>query len=383
MDHRLMSAPVQTRAGVARLKSALQAGGAGAQVRDGAVQITAFIISMGFLILLLAILGYDTGTVAESLWDGSVGSPAALGLSLREAVPLILCAAAVWLAFQAGLFNVGADGQLQVGGLCALVICLQLDSLPGPLVIALALVVGMAAGALWAGIAGALKTFFGATEVISTIMLNFIAFQLVSEAMTKPLQSETTVNLTTDEIPEKARLGMVFGDVLAWGFLIAVVVSVAVILYINRTTVGLRLRAMGLNSLSVRHAGIRVRRYWLGVMCASGALAGLAGALVIVGMRFVMAPGWAPAWGFLGILIAFLALRSPFLLPVWGLLFGMLAAAGPALKADAGVSPGIVVLMQTLPVIVLFAIYALWRPAAQFIRDSKGRRTRPEQEVAS
>jgi simple sugar transport system permease protein len=159
------------------------------------------------------------------------------------------------------------------------------------------------------------------------------------------------------------------GTQITWGIILALAVSVLTIAVVVSTTTGLRLRAIGLNGDAARHAGLPVERYWLHSMTLSGAVCGLAGGLVLLGLRYYIAPGWASPWGFQGILIAFLALRSPYLIPVWGILFGMLASAGPALKGDASVPDSIVTIMQTLPVIVLFLLYA----AGRWLRGGRSR----------
>lgn len=328
------------------------------------VQVAAFLLSMGLLIALLAVLGYDTPTVLRALWDGSVASSYALSQSLNEAVPLALTGVAVWVAYQVGLFNVGADGQLQVGGVLTIVVSTAMPgSAPALLTIVLALIAGCIGGALWASIAGALRAYRGANELIATIMLNLIAIEVVNQLIGGALRSPTAqFTPQTREVPLGAQLGDAIGGTgLPWTTIIAVATVVLVIVLVQRTRLGLRLRATGLNAEAARHAGVRVRELQFTTFCASGALAGLAGALVILGFRYHIAPGWAPAWGFLGIVIAFLSLRTPLLIPVWAVILGMIGSAGPTLKGDASVPDAITTLMQILPVVVLFLLYAIAR----------------------
>jgi simple sugar transport system permease protein len=329
-------------------------------------QFLAFGLSMCVLVALLAALGYPASQVVRVLWEGSAGSTYSLGISFSEATPLILTATAVWLAAQGGLFNIGGDGQLQMGGLMALlaVSLWRLPELPW-LLIPAGLAFGVLGGAVWAGIAAVLKAYRGASEIVSTLMLNFIAFIVIDRLIRGPLLSDANpFTPQTDPIPEAARLqALVSGTQLTWGIIVALVVTTAVLVVVRRTTIGLRLQAIGLNADAASYSGIRIRRYTVTSMLVSGALCGLAGALVILGLRYYIAPGWATLWGFQGLLIAFLAMRSPFLIPVWAILFGMLGAAGPVLKSDAGVPDSIVTLMQTLPVIVLFVLYAVTRAA--------------------
>jgi simple sugar transport system permease protein len=149
------------------------------------------------------------------------------------------------------------------------------------------------------------------------------------------------------------------------------VLAVATIVVVQRSRLGLKLRAVGLNDEAAHVAGLRPRRYWIGSITASGALAGLGGGLVVLGVRYYLAPGWAASWGFEGVLIAFLAYRLPYLIPLWALLFGMMSAAGPTLEANASVPSAVVTVMQTLPVITLFMLYAVARRWDR--RDGSGR----------
>lgn len=333
-------------------------------------QMAAFLISMGLLVGILVLLDYDAAVIVEALWDGSLGSPFAVSQSLSEAVPLVLTGTAVWLAYQTGLFNIGADGQLQMGGLVTLVVTIHLPFAgPGPTIV-LALAMGCVAGALWGAIAGALRAYRGSNEVISTMMLNFIAFETVAELTSGALRSPTAeFTPKTSEVPVSEQIGLVVETAgVPWIIVVTIVAAVAVILVVRRTTLGLRLRAVGLNRNAARHAGMEVRRYQFLSFCASGALAGFAGGLVILGMRYYIAPGWAPAWGFLGIVIAFLAVRTPLLIPVWGIVLGMIGAAGPTLKGAASVPDSITTVMQALPLIVLFLLYALLRWTRGMIR---------------
>jgi ABC-type uncharacterized transport system permease subunit len=318
---------------------------------------------MAVLVGILALLGYGAGTVVTALWNGSVSSPFALSQSLSEAVPLTLTATAVWLAYQAGLYNIGADGQLQIGGLITLVVALQIPPTASAVTIVAALVAGCLAGGLWAAIAGALRAYRGSSEVISTIMLNFIAIatllQLASGALHSP---DSPFTPQTSDVPIEAQLGLASASAgIPWIIVIAFAIAVVVIGLVSSTGLGLRLRAVGLNPDAARHAGVSIRRYQFVSFCLSGMLAGLAGGLVILGLRYYIAPGWAPPWGFQGMVIAFLALNTPLLIPVWAIALGMIGAAGPTLKGDAAVPDSITTVMQTLPLIVLYVFYALIR----------------------
>jgi ABC-type uncharacterized transport system permease subunit len=336
-------------------------------LREAAVQVAAFALALLALTVVLALLGYPPGGILRALVDGSVGSKAALGVSLSEAMPLVLTGTAVWLALQVGLFNIGVDGQLWVGGTACLAAVLALPGgTPGPVLMIVGVVCGAAGGAAWAGIAAAMRVARGANEVISTVMLNFVAFIVVDELMTGWLRApEADHTPRTSPIPEAAHLPQIVPDTrITIGILLAAAISIVCVRLVRGSWLGLRLRSIGLNEEAAAHAGLPVDRYRLLTFGLSGAVAGIAGALVILGLRFAIAPGWASSWGLLGILVAFLAIANPYMIVTWGVLFGMLAAAGPELKGATSVPDAVVVLMQVLPVVALFALRGavrVWR----------------------
>jgi ABC-type uncharacterized transport system permease subunit len=335
------------------------------------LQAVSLIIGMGLVVALLAWSGYDIGDVLGSMVKGAFGTPYNLGMSLTQAVPLMLCAVAVWIAFQAGLFNIGADGQLQVGGLVALLIVTRLpDSFPTIAYLIAGCIAGCLGGALWGGIAGLLKAYRGANEVISTIMLNIIASTSIMLLIAGPLKAQTSkFTAQSERIADAA----VMGDAapgLPWIFVIAVVVSVASIILVRRTALGLRLRAVGLNPDAATHAGLTVRVIQWNTFALSGATAGLSGALVLLGFRYYIAPGWAASWGLLAIVIAFLALRAPLMIVAWAVIFGMINASGVAMKGAASVPDSVTTLMQALPVICIFILLVI--PKTGLYRSVKG-----------
>lgn len=326
------------------------------------LQALALVIGMAIVVGILAWSGYSTTDVLSSMVKGAFGTTFNLSVSLTQAVPLMLCAVAVWIAFQAGLFNIGADGQLQVGGVTALMVITWMpDSLPTLVYLVLAVIAGCVGGAVWGAIAGLLKAYRGANEVISTIMLNIIATTSILLLIAGPLRAPTSrFTAQSERIPDAAVLGDALPGV-PWIFLIALVVSIAAVVLIKRTALGLRLRAVGLNAEAATHAGLTVRTIQWTTFTLSGAMAGLSGALILVGFRYYIAPGWAASWGLLAIVIAFLALRSPIMITVWAVVFGMINASGVAMKGAASVPDSVTTLMQAMPVICLFVLLAIPR----------------------
>lgn len=326
------------------------------------LQVLALVLGMGLVVLGLALAGYDAGAVIGGMIQGAAGTPYNLGLSLTQAVPLMLCAIAVWVAYQAGLFNIGGDGQLQVGGLVALLVAVWLPStLPSVLALAVALLAGCLGGGAWGAIAGLLRAYRGANEVISTIMLNIIASTGIVLLIAGPFKAQTAkFTAQSERVPDDRTLGELVPGIPVI-FLIAVIVSIGAVLLIQRSALGLKLRAVGLNQDAALHAGLNVRTIQWHTFTLSGAIAGLAGGLVIVGFRYYIAAGWAVNWGLIAIVIAFLALRSPIMITVWAVVFGMISASALTLKGAASVPDSVTTLMQAMPVICLFILLAIPR----------------------
>jgi simple sugar transport system permease protein len=311
------------------------------------------VVGVGAVVLALAAIGYPLGEVLPALWAGSVGSGFAIENSLGNAIPLGLVGLSVWLAYIAGLFNIGGEGQLQWGGLVSVVVVLALQSASPVLAVVAGLVCGAIAGAVWAGIAGFLKVARGGNEVISTIMLNYTAVLLVAYLVNGPLKDPTDFSAATRQTAPAAQL-----NVFVAACLMALLV-LATVTVVRRTGLGVTMRATGANARAARLAGIPIQRVWLLTMLASGALAGIAGALEILAVQHRVSAGWSLNWGLLGIAVAFLSMRAPWLMVVWAVVFGMLQATGPTLKADASVPDAAVTIMLVAPLVAFFALRRL------------------------
>jgi simple sugar transport system permease protein len=277
---------------------------------------------------------------------------------LVRATPLILTGLAVAFAFQAGVLNIGAEGQFLVGAACATTIALFFNKAIGPSVILFSLAAGSAAGALWALIAAELRMRFRVLEVISTIMLNFIAIYLIAYLVRGPLQEPTHIYPQTAELPPVARLPLIIpGTRLHAGFAIAVIAGIAGWWILRHTAAGFRLRAAGMNPDAARMAGrINVERTTRNVFLASGSLAGLAGALEVHGVTFALYENLSPGYGYTAIAVALLAALNPLLVVVTGIFFGALETIASALQRDAGIPSTIVSVIEASIVLAVLAI---------------------------
>ena len=294
----------------------------------------------------------------RALFVGAFGSVRAISETLFTASPLILAGLAVALGFQAGLFNIGARGQMFMGGLFTLWVAIHI-SLPAILHIPLALLAGVIGGAIWGGLAGLLKARTGAHEVITTIMLNFIAAFFTLWALKTSIFQEEGSNLPLSApMEESARLPRIFGSQyrVSIAFLIAVAAVFFVHWLLTRSTIGFEFRAAGFNPAASAYAGMSVAFLYTLVMAISGALAGIAGSTMTIGLPpYQASSGFAGDIGFDAIAIALLGRSNPFGVLWAGLLFGALIAGGREMQGAAGVSVDLVVVMQALIIVFIAA----------------------------
>ena len=320
---------------------------------------------VGGTALLIAATGHDVGRASAALFSGSVGSWYAFGSgTLIRATPLILTGLAVAIAFRAGVFNIGAEGQFIVGAAAAAAAALVFPDVPRFLALPLVMLAGALAGAAWAMIAGVLRVRFHVLEVISTIMLNFVAVHLVSFLVRGPLQEPTRVFPQTPSLPVVARLPRL-GTVtrLHAGFIIALVACIVVWWIMRNTAAGFRLRAVGANPNAARSAGlIDVKRVTMRAFLVSGAFAGVAGAIEVSGVTYALYENISPGYGYTAIAVALLAALDPAAVIFTGTLFGMLEAGAAAMQRDAGV-PSVVVSVAEAAIILTLIAFSRVRHA--------------------
>lgn len=305
------------------------------------------------------------GTAYLSLVEGAVFSPAAaadgfprvlypISETLVTATPLILAGLSVALAFRAGMFNIGAQGQIIAGAVFAGYVGFAWR-LPVGLHLVVALVAGIVGGALWGGITGFLKARTGAHEVITTIMLNYVAYNALAYLLTVNwFQRPPYSQAISRNVHESARLPHLISPDLRVhaGFLIALAAAVGVWWLLSRSTPGFQLRAVGANPFAARTAGMRVERSYLVVMLLAGALSGLAGCSQILGTNSAITQDIDGGFGFDAITVALLGRGKAGGTVLAGLLFGALRAGGVQMQSTTGTSIDLVSVLQAL--IVLF-----------------------------
>jgi simple sugar transport system permease protein len=301
----------------------------------------------------------------SALIQGALGSPRAISETLTLATPLILAGLAVAFAFKAGLFNIGANGQLIMGAAGAAFVALNVDA-PFPLHLVLCLLAAMVAGGFWAGIAGVLRATTGAHEVITTIMLNFIALRLLEYFLTtRFFLPEGQFNPVSRPIPDSAKLPRFSDDLRVSAGILLALVAVAVIWWVlRRSTWGFEVQALGLNQSAARYAGMRTALLISLAMVTAGSLAGLGGATIILGVSPVLTGGVAGSIGFDAIAVALLGRSSPFGVLASALLFGGLQAGALRMQAQTETPIDIVTVIQALILVFVAApelIRAIYR----------------------
>jgi len=325
-------------------------------VAAAARPLLAVAISLAVVAGLLALLGFAPGPALAALARGALGSPAALTATALKATPLLLTGLAVAICFRCGVWNIGAEGQLLAGALCATAVATRL--LPGaPAAVMLPAVVcaGALGGALIGGLAGALRAGRGVSEVISTIMLNFVAIQLVALAVHGPLQEIAGAYPKSDPFPAAAMLPA--AGRLHLGIAIALALAVAMQALLFRSAVGFRMRAVGLSARASRFAGISPERYALLTMTLAGGLAGLAGTFEVAGVTGRLYEGISPGHGYTAIAVALVARLHPLAVIPSALFFGGIEAGAGAMQREAAV-PSVVTQIVQGTAILLSASFA-------------------------
>jgi simple sugar transport system permease protein len=316
---------------------------------------------VGATALLLLIAGYDVPRALDSLWTGSVGSWYALtSATLVRAIPLMLTGCAIAVAFRAGVWNIGAEGQLLAGGAGATAVALSVPG-AGAIALVLALATGAAAGAGWAGVAAVLRARFGVLEVISTIMLNFVALYAVSFLVRGPLQEPTHAYPQSSSIADAVHLARIPGaGRLHIGIVLAIILVLAAGWAMRQTAVGYRLMAVGESPSAAASAGmIDVPRVTTLAFVTSGALAGLAGAIEVLGVTFALYEDLSPGYGYTAIAVALLAGLDPWRVIGTSFLFAALEAGAGAMQRDAGVPSTLVSVIEALLILGVVAAQAL------------------------
>ena len=314
------------------------------------IAVGAAMLSILLLALAGSLFGHPPGELLAILLRGSIGSRFALEGTLLKSGPLLLTGLSVALAFRAGVWNIGAEGQFLAGAIAAYL------AAPGGVVVAI--IAAMIAGALWASIATAMRVWRNAPEVLTTILLNFIAIHLLGWCVNGPLRESAGQYPQSDIVP--ATLPMLGATQVHAGIVLAIAACLAAWFLLFRTAEGLRLRATGFNANAARWAGVNVTAQIARAMAISGAMAGLAGGIELLGVTHRLFERFASGYGYSGIAVALLAQLHPLATLASALFFGALTTGAGELQRAANISATIVTLGQAIVILALI-LFGTWR----------------------
>ena len=329
---------------------------------------TALALLVGAVMLLFLKVNPLTGYAA--LVEGAFGSPNAIAETLVKATPLLLVGLGICISFQGNVLNIGGEGQMIVGAILGTLVGLTLTDWPGWLVITLAMVAGFIGGAIWGGIPGVLRAYFNVNEILSTIMMNAIAVQLMNYLLRGPMLDPAQASRAS-KIPQTARLPAAFRlprwvpTRLHLGVLLALVLAIVVYVFLWRTVWGYRIRAVGKNPNASHYAGIPVKRYMVLALLLSGAFAGLAGVVQVYGVNYRMitdgsATGFTGGAGFNGIVAALFGHLHPIGTIPASILFGALLVGANKMQRVAQVPSALITALNGL-VVVFVVSSEIWR----------------------
>lgn len=322
-----------------------------------AAVVLALLIGSGFILFV----GENPLTAYGILFTESFGSVRNLATTLQRATPLMFTGLAVAFAFRAGLFNIGAEGQLYIGAFAAAWVGFTFTNLPRLIHLPLAIVAGMIGGAIWAAIPGYLKAKLGVHEVINTIMLNFIALFLTDWLATGPFHGGSWVPETA-RISASAALSRLYPPTrLSSGIYVALLAAAVAYLILWKTKRGYELRAVGLNPDAAEYGGINVARNTIIAMAISGAFAGLAGTEQILGLHHRFILRFSPDLGFMGIAVALLGKNHPVGVVLAAILFGALQAGSAAMDRLTAVPRELITIIQALIIFFVAAEFLIRR----------------------
>lgn len=315
------------------------------------------------LVLVLILAGHDPARALAAMWHGAFGSwDALVSAVLPRSVPLIIIGLGVGFAFRGGALNIGAEGQFYAGAVAATWVGVQLGSWPSPLAIGATLSSAFVAGLLWVVVPVILRVRFGVLEVISTLLLNFVAEAGVSWMVQGPLQEARHTYPQSDPIAAAARLPLVPGTRLHLGFLFALLLAGLLWTVYRRTLWGFQLGATGTGPLAAEIIGrINTRRVIAVALLVSGGISGLAGGTEVAGVSYALFQNLSPGYGFTGIAVALLARLNPLGTVATGLMFAALEAGAGGMQREAGVPAVLVYLIEAVIIVAVLLADAAQR----------------------
>lgn len=324
-------------------------------LKNSIPQIIAVIAAFLIGAMILSATGRSPLEAYGTMLFGAFGDIYGIGQTLTQATPILFTALAFLLAFKCGLFNLGAEGQLIIGGFFAALVGISFSELPIFIHLPFAVLAGAFGGALWGLIPAVLKAKLGAHEVITTMMLSYAALYLTSYFVNYPLKapgwvSQTIPIQTSAELPRLLPVTQ-----LSAAFILSIAAAAATAYLLERTTIGYEIRAIGLNPAAARNAGINTRKGIIIAMVVSGAIAGIGGAGEILGVHRRFIDGFSPGYGWDGLAVALIGGLNPIGSIIAAILFGAIRSGGISMNVSKGVPLDLITVLQGLVVLFVAA----------------------------
>ncbi len=322
--------------------------------------------------LMLLLLDLNPLRIYRTMLVMTFSDPYSIGEIFVKATPLMLSALSFAFAFKAGLFNIGADGQLYMGALAAVIVSLKLPLSNTAITLVLACMMSIVAGGLWSGLAGYLKAKFNANEIIITIMLNYVAFQVVNFMVNGPIKENIGAYPQTDPIPRSAHIPILLARTrLHWGLILALLFVGLFYIILMKTTLGFKVRAVGLNANAAGYAGIRTKQTLIVTMIITGTFAGMAGFIEINGVQHILIQGFSPNIGGEGTIIALLAYTNPLGIVIASIFFGFLKVGANIIQQTSKVPTSAITMIEGF--VIIFMLISYYIQAQTIQRRSKKR----------
>jgi simple sugar transport system permease protein len=323
-------------------------------------------VALAFVItaMLIMIAGKNPLTAYYHLFAGAFGSWDRIFVGLNKSTPYLLCAVGIALCFRGNVINIGAEGQIAIGGLAASAVALFASGWPAWLLLPVAIAAGAAGGAAWAGLAATIRITRGVHEVLVTLLMNFIALLLVAEALHGSMGEPGAGFPQSPQFEFTAWLPKLLPRTdLHVGIVIAVLAALAANFLLWRTTLGFRWRMVGASLPAARYAGVSPARAVFGLMVCAGALAGLAGAIECLGVHYRLIEGFSAGFGFNAVAIALMGALNPLYVLPAALFFGFLETGALAMQRQVGVPSSLVLVIQGLTMV--FVLCAIGRSGGE------------------
>ncbi|MDJ0661737.1 MAG: ABC transporter permease [Crocosphaera sp.] len=316
--------------------------------------IIAIVMSLAVGAILIIFIGKNPLEAYGLLFQESLFNYYGFANTLTKTSPLLLASLGILIALKGGQFNIGGEGQIYLGALGSTLVGLFIDNIPSFLHIILALLAGFIGGALWGIIPGYLKAYRGINEVITTLLLNYIAIDFISYLVHHPLAEPNAPSAYSPLIAESAKLPIILPKTLAHaGIFVGILAIICVAILLQKTIIGYEIEVVGLNPKAATHAGISVSKTILLIMALSGGLCGLAGATEVMGLKYRLFENFSPGYGFNAIAIAFLSRGNIMGVFITSLFFGALLSGANVMQRTAGVPVTIIAVIQGFTLLLI------------------------------